>query len=161
MQKLVDHEIRSLCPGPRAGDRVVVGLLVLELGHERVALDVGGAVKHAAHVPQVHDVHGSVVRRQRVRVYLGVRPLESMNPEDVSVLVDALLAVPAGGDHVQSEEQPRADGVEVAVQSVPLVLILVPAALEIHGAADGDQKDGQEEDPDAESGLRRRHFRGG
>ena len=31
-----------------------------------------------------------------------------MNPEDVSVLVDALLAVPAGGDHVQSEEQPRA-----------------------------------------------------
>ena len=54
---------------------MVVGLLVLELGHERVALDVGGAVKHAAHVPQVHDVHGSVVRRQRVRVYLGVRPL--------------------------------------------------------------------------------------
>ena len=53
------------------------------------------------------------------------------------------------------------DGVEVAVQSVPLVLILVPAALEIHGAADGDQKDGQEEDPNAESGLRRRHFRGG
>ena len=31
-----------------------------------------------------------------------------MNPEGVSALVDALLAVPARRDHVQSEEQPRA-----------------------------------------------------
>ena len=33
---------------------------------------------------------------------------ESMNPEGVSALVDALLAVPARRDHVQSEEEPRA-----------------------------------------------------
>lgn len=108
MQELMDHQIRSLRPGPRAGDGVVVGLLVPELSDERVALDEGGAVKHPAHIPQVHDAHGGVVRRQRVRVHLGVWPLESMNPEDVSVLVDALLAVPAGGGHVQTIEQSRA-----------------------------------------------------
>ena len=51
------------------------------------------------------------------------------------------------------------DGVEVAVQAGPLVLVLVPAALEVHGAADGDQK---EQDPGAcaQVGPRRhRHLR--
>ena len=51
------------------------------------------------------------------------------------------------------------DGVEVAVQAGPLVLVLVPAALEVHGAADGDEK---EQDPGAcaEVGPRQhRHLR--
>jgi len=108
VQELVDHQVRSLRPGPRAGDGVVVGLLVPELRDQRGALDVGGAVEHPAHVAQVDEAHGRVVRRQGVRVHLRVRSLESMNPEGVSALVDALLAVPARRDHVQSEEQPRA-----------------------------------------------------
>ena len=62
-------------PGPRAGDRVLVGLLVAELRDEGIVLDEGGAVQHAAHVPQVHEAHGRVVRSQRVRVHLRVRAL--------------------------------------------------------------------------------------
>ena len=65
----------TLRPGPRAGDGVVVGLLVPELRDQRGALDVGGAVEHPAHVAQVDEAHGRVVRRQGVRVHLRVRSL--------------------------------------------------------------------------------------
>jgi len=46
------------------------------------------------------------------------------------------------------------------VQAGPLVLVLVPAALEVHGAAEGDKEDGEEERPDANGGRpRHHHFR--
>ena len=65
----------TLRPGPRAGDGVVVGLLVPELRDQRGALDVGGAVEHPAHVAQVDEAHCRVVRSQGVRVHLRVRSL--------------------------------------------------------------------------------------
>ena len=75
MQLDAANEGLTLRPGPRAGDGVVVGLLVPELRDQRGALDVGGAVEHPAHVAQVDEAHCRVVRSQGVRVHLRVRSL--------------------------------------------------------------------------------------
>ena len=46
------------------------------------------------------------------------------------------------------------------MQAGPLVLVLVPAALEVDGAAECDKQDGEEERPDADGGRpRHHHFR--